>query len=61
VSAEEKYNFPYDNMRIAGKAVSDLFGLEPLSDIEKIDKNARKCEFQYANKTCDGILVRYGY
>ena len=41
---------PYNNIKNAGYKFSEIIGLEPLNDIEKIDYSAKKFEFAYAYK-----------
>lgn len=56
---EEKLQLPYNNIKIAGKSISDLFGFESLNDLEKVDINTKKYEFYYAVTTYYESLVIY--
>lgn len=42
---EEKLQLPFNSIKDAGKNISELLGMEPLNDIEKVDINAKKYEF----------------
>jgi len=44
---EEKLQLPFNSIKAAGKNISDLLGMDPLNDIEKVDINAKKYEFIY--------------
>ena len=48
--AEEKMGLPYNSIKNAGIKFSEIIGLDPLNDIEKIDNSAKKFEFVYAYK-----------
>jgi hypothetical protein len=57
VLSEEKYNLPYEDMKVAGNSVTELFGLEPLSSLDKVDKSVKKYEFQFAATSFDESLT----
>jgi len=44
-------------MKVAGSSVSELFGLEPLSNLDKVDKSVKKYEFQFAAASFDESLT----
>lgn len=44
-------------MKVAGTSISELFGLEPLSSLDKIDKSVKKYEFQFAAASFDESLT----
>ena len=45
---EEKMGLPYNSIKNAGIKFSEIFGLEPLNNIEQIDSKVKKFEFVYA-------------
>ena len=45
---EEKMGLPYNSIKNAGTKFSEIIGLEPINDIEKIDSKVKKFEFAYA-------------
>ena len=45
---EEKISLPYNSIRNAGKAISEIIGLTPVNDVDKVDSNAKRFEFVYA-------------
>jgi hypothetical protein len=45
---EEKISLPYNSVRNAGKAISEIIGLTPVNDVSKVDTNAKRFEFVYA-------------
>jgi len=38
---------PFGSIKSAGKNISEILGIEPINDIEKVDINAKKYEFVY--------------
>ena len=47
---DEKMGLPYHNIKSAAENFSEIIGLEPLNNIDSIDKEAKKYEFVYAYK-----------
>ena len=45
---EGKMSLPYNSIKNAGKSFSEIIGLIPLNDLNKIDSNAKRFEFAYA-------------
>ena len=46
--AAEKMGLPYNSLKNAAIKFSEIIGMDPLNDIEKIDTNMKKYEFDYA-------------
>ena len=46
--ADEKMGLPYNSLKNAAIKFSEIIGMDPLNDIEKIDTNMKKYEFDYA-------------
>ena len=45
--ADEKMGLPYNSLKNAAIKFSEIIGMDPLNDIEKIDTNMKKYEFDY--------------
>lgn len=60
---EEKLQLPFNSIKAAGKNISELLGMEPLNDIEKVDLNAKKYEYiYYAGSIYETkVIINYYY
>ena len=51
------YNLPYSNIKQVGKSISELFGINCLNDVDKIENDVRKYEFNFASISYDSVTV----
>ncbi len=51
------YNLPYTSVKQVGKSISELFGINCLNDVEKIENDIRKYEFFFASVSYDSVPV----
>ena len=53
----EKLELPYPNIKTAGKNICQLLGFNPLNEVDKVDKTAKKYEFLFAYASLYDSLV----